>query len=405
MPKQERPGFSFPGPVPKEALAYIKNKGWKVGFSYEDVWKQEHAYAFTVAKAMQIDVLETIRAEVEKALAEGRTLQQFKKDLTPTLQRLGWWGTKEMVDPATGETVAAKLGSPRRLRTIYNTNLRTARAAGQWERAQRTKAALPYLRYSLGPSKEHRPEHESWSGTVLPVDHPWWGQHYPPNGLGCKCRVRQVSDYEMKKRGWEVSDPQPDQMREWVNKRTGEVEPVPQGIDPGWNYNPGRERQSNMADFIAGKLNTADETLARVAARDVVRGPGFRQWFEANEPRGNHPVGVLFDEAAERIGSKARAVLLSPETAMKQRREHPELSTDEYGMVQETIDRGREIQDTESTLVYLLEEGGYVSVIKATRTGKAIFMQSFRRLSADAAKRDREIRRLEVKGEKFRGGE
>ena len=28
----------------------------------------------------------------------------------------------------------------------------------------------------------------------------------------------------------------------WLNKRTGEEEMVPEGIDPGWDYNPGTGR-------------------------------------------------------------------------------------------------------------------------------------------------------------------
>jgi hypothetical protein len=44
--------------------------------------------------------------------------------------------------------------------------------------------------------------------------------------------------------------------------------------------------------------------------------------------------------------------------------------------------------------VYVLEDAGYVTVIKATQTGKAVFMTSFRRLSSNAAKRDRELKRL-----------
>ena len=67
-----------------------------------------------------------------------------------------------MIDPETGETREVELGSPRRLKTIYSTNMRTARAAGQWERIQRTKATHPYLLYELGPSGEHRPEHVAW---------------------------------------------------------------------------------------------------------------------------------------------------------------------------------------------------------------------------------------------------
>lgn len=176
--------ISFPGPIPRDVLAFFRNKGWKVGFDYRDVWREEHAHAFTVAKATQMDVLTSIRSAVGKAIADGQTLRTFQKDLKPTLQRLGWWGRKEMVDPLTGEVKEVQLGSPRRLKTIYNANLRSARAAGQWERAQRTKEALPYLRYSLGPSEQHRPEHMAWDGKILPVDHEWWSTHYPPNGWG-----------------------------------------------------------------------------------------------------------------------------------------------------------------------------------------------------------------------------
>jgi len=48
-------------------------------------------------------------------------------------------------------------------------------------------------------------------------------------------------------------------------------------------------------------------------------------------------------------------------------------------------------------VVYLLESAGYVAVVKANKTGQAVFVTSFRRLSADAAKRDSEIRRLRRK--------
>ena len=46
------------------------------------------------------------------------------------------------------------------------------------------------------------------------------------------------------------------------------------------------------------------------------------------------------------------------------------------------------IQDTETTLIYIHEQAGYVSVVKATQSGKAVFLSNFRRLSTDEAKRD-----------------
>ena len=46
--------------------------------------------------------------------------------------------------------------SPGRLQTIFSANMRSARAAGQWDRIQRTKDALPYLLYVRTTSKEPR---------------------------------------------------------------------------------------------------------------------------------------------------------------------------------------------------------------------------------------------------------
>ncbi len=258
-----------PGPVPVEVLQYFRNKGLKVGFDWRDVWRTEHAASFTVAKAMQLDVLTSIRDAVDQAIENGETLQQFRKNLIPTLQKLGWWGKQEMADPLTGEIIEAQLGSPRRLKTIYRANMRSARSAGQYQRAQRTKEALPYFRYGLGPSEKHREEHAALEGTILPVDHPFWQTHMPPNGWGCKCRVRQISQAEMTRREWSVSaDPQVN-MVPWENQRTGKVEMIPEGIDPGWDTNPGYERFTALNKALNQKLETADPNVAATVARDI----------------------------------------------------------------------------------------------------------------------------------------
>lgn len=273
------------GPPPADALAWFRAKGLKLGFDYREVWREEHAIAFTVAKILQLDLLADVRAEVDRALADGLTFRDFEKRLTPILQEKGWWGAKEMTDPLTGETQQVQLGSPRRLRTIYDTNLRTSRAAGQWERIQRTKEGLPYLLYTVGPSREHRPEHLSWHGMLLPVDHPWFKTHFAPNGWGCKCRIRQVSHWEYERllkngipapatEATQEIDPKTGlptgrhtgarvpvsttapktSLVEWTNKRTGEVQRVPKGIDPGWDYNPGEGRQAHLQKVLAEKM-------------------------------------------------------------------------------------------------------------------------------------------------------
>lgn len=405
---------------PKEALDWFRAKGMKPGFDHRDVWREEHATAFTVAKATKMDILSDIRSEVDRALAEGRTFRDFAKDLKPTLQKKGWWGEKEMLDPATGKKRMVQLGSTRRLKVIYETNMRTARSAGQWERIQRTKGGLPYLLYQLGPSRVHRPEHVPFHGLLLPVDDSFWGSHMPPNGWGCKCHVRQVSKGEydrLKKNG--VRAPEPEQRinpetglptghrspsnvrvrteapairtREWINRRTGEVHKIPVGIDPGWDYNPGKVGRLNHAlDLTAQKLSTAGSEGAAVIRE--LTAETLETW--AKSPKSDFPIGMMDESDAVRIGGKTRLVRLSPDTLGKQLRQHPELTLKEYGFIQDALDRGESIQDGAQTLIYLLEEEGYVTVVKATKSGKSVFMTSFRRLSSDAGKRDREVLRL-----------
>lgn len=399
------PKAMFPGPVPKEALEYFRSKGVKIGFSYEDVWQAEHARVFTVAKAMRIDILEDIRAAVDRALAEGKTLRDFEKELTPLLQQKGWWGRKKMEDPLTGEVSQVQLGSPRRLRKIYDTNLRTAHAAGQWERIWRNRKTHPFLLYSLGPSREHRPEHVSWAGLVLPVEDPWWQTHFPPNGWGCKCRVTPISRRQFERLQAEgaplrdgsrrpiMTEAPTDELQEFVSVRTGEAIEVPAGIDPGWDYNPGLTRQTDVLDQIAARLRSTDPEVARESIRELIHSEAFAYWY--NHPEGFFPVGLLKDADVVKIGALTNLVEMSPETLAKQRRHHPELTLAEYPLALEAIERGQAIQDSDLSLVYFLEEPqGYTVVVKATKTGKAVFVTSVRRLSSDQLKRDAEIQRL-----------
>jgi SPP1 gp7 family putative phage head morphogenesis protein len=199
------------GPVPKEALDYFRRKRLAPELDMDAAWPEEHHLAFRVAGVASADLLEAIRRAVERAIAEGLTYRQFAGQLEEVAQALGW----KRSDPKK---------PPWRLRTIYETNMRTARAAGQWERIERTKDTRPYLTYELGPSERHRPHHVAWAGTTLPVDHPWWSSHFPPNGYGCRCRVRALSSAEAERRGVSTNAP----------------EGAP---DPGWADHPSSSRR------------------------------------------------------------------------------------------------------------------------------------------------------------------
>lgn len=270
----ERDAAIKPGPVPKDVLKYWRQKGLKVGFDYRDVWGNEHDAAFTMAKVMRLDVLEALQDELGRAIEQGIPHKQWIKQIEPRMQALGWWEPHEVTDPKTGKT--AQVNPPRRLALVYDTNMRVSRAVGQHERVQRAKKAMPYLLYQIGPSLRHREQHVAWHGLLLPVDDPFWEFGYPPNGHGCKCGVRSVtrSEYqELVRDGINEGEPEPildedglptGHVRQrnipvqttapmvplvpWMNKRTGKLEYVHEGIDPGFDRTPGEGRRDVVAE-------------------------------------------------------------------------------------------------------------------------------------------------------------
>jgi SPP1 gp7 family putative phage head morphogenesis protein len=241
--------------APKKALEFFRKKGFAVSFSWQDVFNEEHNNAFTVAKMADIDLLTDVRNAVDKALAEGTTFETFRKALEPILQQAGWWGRQEVTDPATGEVVQGELGSPRRLRTIYRTNLKTAYAAGQWAQIQETKADAPFLLYDAVDDDRTRPEHAEWDGMILPADDVWWQFHTPPNGWNCRCSVIQLSQAQAEAMGYESGATSPKtEFQHYTNPRTGEAMMIPKGVDPGFGYSSGSDQAQQLRDALAAKL-------------------------------------------------------------------------------------------------------------------------------------------------------
>lgn len=177
------------GLPPEKAMEYFKSKGYAFSWDWQDLWQAAQARAFTVAKAMRMDVLQTIRDEVDLALSEGRTFAEFKARLEPELKKLGWWGKHELVD-ADGVVTSVQLGSPYRLKTIYTNNLQTSYMGGRYREFMENVDARPYWMYQAMLDSKTRPTHRALHGKVFRYDDPFWTTHYPPNDWGCRCSVR-----------------------------------------------------------------------------------------------------------------------------------------------------------------------------------------------------------------------
>ena len=263
--------------INREALKHLTGKRSHISFAWQDTASYEHAVSFTVAKMMDEDMLAETRAAMTDALANGTDFATFQKRLKPYLMARGWWGQAVMGDPDTGEIQKVQLGSTRRLRTIYHTNLHTAYAAGQWERIQRNKKLFPYLKYIPSDAAEPREAHKPFYNIVLPVDDPFWSTHFPPNGWGCKCNVRALTREQAEKTGISKSPVLKDV--EHINTRTGEVEYYPEGVNPSFAHNPGDRLEAllQMAQekhgdaFARGLLDDLERLQAHMSTQRIFK--------------------------------------------------------------------------------------------------------------------------------------
>ncbi len=270
------------GPIPDDVRRYWQAKKLRPAFSHLDVWREEHGHAFTVAKVMRLDALKVLQNALDTAIAEGHDFKRFVREVQPRLVDAGWWDEHEVEDPETGDEVT--VNPPARLKLIFDTNVRVARAVGQWDRIQKGAKLRPYLLYGLGPSKRHREQHAAWNGVLLPVDDPFWQYAFPPNGFNCRCHVRSVTKAEFARLvdgGTVAGAPEPildddgnptGHLRPtrdpvitkrpkvplvpWTNKRTGAVQLVRAGIDPGFDKPPGAGR-ADVAKAQKKRVRTA----------------------------------------------------------------------------------------------------------------------------------------------------
>jgi hypothetical protein len=213
-----KPSFAF-GLKPREAIEYLRSKGYKLTFDYKEMQREAHHKAFTVAKVTRLDLLGDIHSSITEAMANGTRFEDWKKQIIPTLEKKGWWGRQEIVNPKTGE-IKETIIDGNRLRTIFKTNTRVAHATARYEHQMRGNTE--YWQYVGGLSEHPRMSHMAKNGTILPRTDPYWQTNYPPNAWGCQCKVRAWSRSQIERRGWKVSESPGDDI-----------------ATPDWSYNPG----------------------------------------------------------------------------------------------------------------------------------------------------------------------
>lgn len=222
---------------PRDAVRYFQGKGLRLTRSWTEMSAEDHSAAFTISGLRQLDQLALVQRTIDSALRNGTSVNDVVRDLTGRVAL-----------------------SPERLRFVVDTNIRVAHSAGRF--ARYSDSPLPYMVYTTMGDERVRPLHAQWHGVALAKEDPWWNTHYPPNGWRCRCRAVQTDEAGLKKRGLTVRDEAPEQQLEpWRNPATGETRRIDRGVDPGWDYHPGKSALPRLRASFAERADQMPKAL------------------------------------------------------------------------------------------------------------------------------------------------
>ncbi|MFV0411474.1 MAG: PBECR2 nuclease fold domain-containing protein [Paracoccus sp. (in: a-proteobacteria)] len=188
-----------------------------------------HDRAFVVAGAADLSMLEEFQAAIIEG-AQNYDIKTFGAEFDRIVDKYGW---------------GYNGGRDWRVRTIFETNIRTSHMAGRLKQMRDPEMvrAMPYWQYIHAETRiplNPRLQHVDWDGLVLRWDDSWWDVHFPPNDWKCSCGVRALSEAQLKRLGRTGPDQAPEIIRQfYTHEASGETVQLPEGVGYGWDYMPG----------------------------------------------------------------------------------------------------------------------------------------------------------------------
>ncbi|ELF3954481.1 hypothetical protein RNF30_005251, partial [Salmonella enterica] len=143
-----------------------------------------------------------------------------------------------------------------------------------------------------------RPRHALLNGFTAAADSPVWDYFYPPDGYGCRCRIRAFTKAQAEARGLAVHEPELyDIEQEYgIPGKTRTVKAMNIGgevytADPGFGFNPGKVAFTPTLDKYATQA-------ARQYITGSLTGPDFARGLASAlagnaSPQQTYPVAML----------------------------------------------------------------------------------------------------------------
>lgn len=213
----------------REQIDFLTQKRGKPTKAWTDAMHGVHDRAFVVAGVTDMAMLD----EFQAAMIEGaRTydIKTFAAEFDRLVEKYGW---------------SYNGGREWRIRTIFETNIRTSYMAGRLRQMRDPEMVKrrPYWQYLHADTRvplEPRPEHLGWDTLILMWNDPWWDKHSPPNDWLCSCGMRTLTEGDLRRMGKVGPDKAPEvKERPFTHKASGETVSLPEGVGFGWDYMPG----------------------------------------------------------------------------------------------------------------------------------------------------------------------
>lgn len=335
--------FDFTTP-PLEVINYFKAKKPEAHFDYDEILHEAHNKAFTIAKITRLDLLSDIHKSLQSAMESGQDFKTWQKNIQPTLKEKGWWGDVQAFNPITGEIKDIEVGS-RRLRTIYETNMRTSYAKGRY--AAQMASDAEFLRYNAILDQHTRPSHSEQNGIILPKNSPWWEANYPPNGWKCRCKVTAITRFEMKTRGLTPYEGTPTTIadKDWAY-HVGKSDTTLQTYKDKVDALESKGLPKAFAEVAKKELNVHQKTLKERTAMFTA----IKDLFATTQKK-------RVELCKSRLFGEEKRVLLSSDT-IQSHTHHPEIGAFEYSLIPQMLGGATFIQK-ESVFVMVKRLGKY----------------------------------------------
>lgn len=272
------------GLKPAQAIEYFQSKGYTIGFNWHEVEARAHATAFTVAGILRQDILQDVRAGLQDSLDNGLTLEQFRRQMTQKLTQKGWLADKAKLVADEDGVLEGKQLTPRRLRTIFETNMQSSYGAGRYAQQMENAADRPYWTRVAVMDLRTRPAHAALNGLTARYDDPIWQFAYPPDGWGCRCRVRARSQSDIDGKSisvWSSEGHLETVQQAWGPQDTREVQAFRYNgqlytPDAGFGHNPGQGWLAGLGQRLMDRSATAPPKMAALAVEHTLAEPQLR---------------------------------------------------------------------------------------------------------------------------------